>query len=94
MLRISKSIFIASVLALTAASLAAAPAQADTCSGRAGLCNAACTPQNVASGAQHGGTVAGCRASCQSRLRACLKSGVWVHMGSQTRGMRQTVDRR
>lgn len=96
MLRISRLTRVGSALAvaLAAALLAVASAQADTCSGRASLCNAACTPHNVSSGAQHGGTVPGCRASCQSRLRSCLKSGVWVHMGSQTRGMRQSVERR
>lgn len=76
------------------AAMAPAPASADTCSGRAGLCRAACTPALVASGQQAGGTVQGCLASCQSRLRSCMSTGVWVHMGSQTRGMRQKVDKR
>jgi hypothetical protein len=74
--------------------VSALSAGAETCSGRANLCLAACTPQNVSSGAQHGGTVSGCRASCQSRLKNCMTSGVWVHMGSQTKGQRQQVDRR
>ena len=67
---------------------------AETCTDRAGLCQGACTPQNVASGAQHGGTVAGCQASCRSRLQSCLKTGIWTHMGSQTRGQRQQVEKR
>jgi len=67
---------------------------AETCTDRAGLCQGACTPQNVASGAQYGGTVAGCQSSCRSRLQSCLKTGVWIHMGSQTRGQRQQVERR
>jgi hypothetical protein len=69
-------------------------AAADTCSGRANLCLAACTPALVASGEQHGGTVPGCRASCRSRLQSCMRTGIWVHMGSRTRGMQQQVDRR
>ena len=74
--------------------LPSSSALAESCTDRAGLCRAACTPQNVASGAQHGGTVAGCQPSCRSRLQSCLKTGVWVHVGSQTMGQRQQVDRR
>lgn len=70
------------------------PALADTCSGRADICRGACTPALVSSGQQHGGTVQGCISSCQSRLKSCLRSGVWVHMGSARRGERQTVDKR
>jgi len=73
---------------------ATAPAAADTCSGRAALCRGACTPALVSSGQQAGGTVQGCLTSCNSRLRSCMKTGIWVHMGSRTRGMRQQVDRR
>lgn len=71
-----------------------APASADTCSGRADLCRAACTPALVSSGQQYGGTVPGCLTSCQSRWRSCMRTGIWVHMGSQTRGMQQKVDKR
>jgi hypothetical protein len=77
-----------------ASTLAVQPALAESCSDRAGLCLAACTEQNVTSGAQYGGTVKGCQASCNSRRKNCLKSGVWVHMGSQTMGQRQQVERR
>ncbi len=69
-------------------------ARADTCCGRADICRAACTPALVSSGQQHGGTVPGCVSSCQSRLKSCLRSGVWVHMGSARAGERQTVDKR
>lgn len=69
-------------------------ALADTCSQRAGICDAACTPALVSSGQQHGGTVPGCLASCRSRLSSCMKTGIWVHMGAQNRGMRQAVDKR
>jgi len=69
-------------------------ALAETCSERAGLCDDACTPALVDSGAQAGGTIAGCHASCQARLRSCLKTGVWVHMGAQHRGLQQRVDRK
>ena len=69
-------------------------ALADTCSQRASICEAACTPALVSSGQQYGGTVRGCVASCRSRLSSCLRTGVWVHMGVQNRGMRQPVDRR
>jgi hypothetical protein len=83
------------VLAVLALSLLpASPGQAETCSDRAALCRAACTPENVASGAQHGGTVRGCQSSCQSRLNSCLRDGTWVHMGSQRFGERQAVDKR
>lgn len=68
-------------------------AHADTCSDRGSICVAACTPRQVDSGAQFGGTVAGCRKSCQSRLRSCLKTGVWIHMGSTRRGEQERVDR-
>ena len=68
-------------------------ARADTCSDRGGVCVAACTPRQVESGAQFGGTVAGCRKSCQSRLRSCLKTGVWIHMGSARRGEQERVER-
>jgi hypothetical protein len=67
-------------------------ATAETCSDRASLCLEACTPQNVSSGVQR--TVAGCRASCQSRLNSCLRTGTWIHTESQTRGQRQQVERR
>ena len=79
-------------VALMAAAVAT-PAAADTCSGRAAICRGACTPDLVSSGRQAGGTVKGCLASCNSRLGSCMKTGIWVHMGSQTRGMRQKVDR-
>jgi hypothetical protein len=69
-------------------------ASAESCSDRAAICKGACTPALVSSGQQHGGTVQGCVGSCQSRLRSCLRTGVWVHMGSQNRGMRQKVYRR
>jgi len=82
------------MLAGLALVLSSASALAETCTDRASLCQGACTPQNVASGAQYGGTVAGCQSSCRSRLQSCLKTGVWIHMGSQTRGQRQQVDRR
>jgi len=72
----------------------AAPAYAESCSDRHGICQAACTPALVSSGAQHGGTVAGCQSSCRSRLNSCLRSGIWVHMGSQNRGMQQKVEKR
>lgn len=75
-------------------SLWAGSASADTCSGRASLCQAACTPALVASGEQHGGTVSGCRSSCASRLRSCMRTGIWVHMGSRTRGQQQQVERK
>ena len=81
-------------LVLACMALLSTAASAETCSQRASICQAACTPALVASGAQHGGTVAGCNASCQSRLRSCLRNGIWVHMGSQNRGMQQKVDRR
>ena len=68
-------------------------ARADTCSDRGGVCVAVCTPRQVESGAQFGGTVAGCRKSCQSRLRSCLKTGVWIHMGAARRGEQERVDR-
>ena len=71
-----------------------AAAVADTCSDRASLCRAACTPQNVSSGVQHGGSVSGCISSCQSRLSRCMKSGIWVHMGSARRGEQQRVEKR
>jgi hypothetical protein len=67
---------------------------AESCSDRGAICKAACTPALVSSGQQHGGTVQGCIGSCQSRLRSCLRTGVWVHMGAQNRGMQQKVDRR
>ena len=67
---------------------------ADTCSQRASICEAACTPALVSSGQQYGGTVGGCVASCRSRLNSCLRTGVWGHMGAQNRGMRQPVERR
>jgi hypothetical protein len=70
------------------------PAVAASCSERVGACYGACTPELVSSGQQAGGTIAGCRASCASRLRQCMRSGVWVHMGSQRRGMQEQVDRR
>jgi hypothetical protein len=72
----------------------ASPALAATCSERAGACQGACTPELVSSGQQAGGTVPGCRASCLSRLRQCVGSGIWVHMGSQRRGMQEQVERR
>ena len=68
-------------------------ARADSCSDRGGVCVAACTPRQVESGAQFGGTVAGCRKSCQSRLRSCIKTGVWIHMGSARRGEQERVER-
>jgi hypothetical protein len=89
-MRILSSAFLGLGLMVAAVTSAAA----DTCSGRAGLCLAACTPALVASGEQYGGTVPGCRASCRTRLKSCMRSGIWVHMGSRTRGMRQQVDRR
>ena len=70
------------------------PVAAETCSGRASLCRAACTPQLVGSGEQYGGTVEGCVASCGSRLKSCLRTGIWVHMGARNRGMQQEVERR
>ena len=81
------------VSALCIAIAAAAPARADTCSGRRDICLSACTPALVSSGAQHGGTVAGCQSSCRSRFSSCMRSGIWVHMGSQNRGMQQKVDK-
>jgi hypothetical protein len=81
------------VVAIALATVAPAGAQ-ETCSHRAGLCRAACTPGNVASGAQYGGTVQGCLRSCNSRYASCMRSGIWVHMGARTRGMRQQVERR
>jgi hypothetical protein len=80
-------------LSLCVVVAASAPARADTCSGRHGICQAACTPALVSSGQQHGGTVQGCMSSCRSRFNSCMRTGVWVHMGSQNRGMKQTVDR-
>jgi hypothetical protein len=53
----------------------------------------ACTPALVSSGEQHGGTVQGCQASCQSRLRSCMRTGIWVHMGRAQRGQQQKVDK-
>jgi hypothetical protein len=82
------------IIVLGAAVLWNTAALADTCSGRAAICRAACTPVLVSSGQQHGGTVGGCIASCQGRLRSCMRTGVWIHMGAQTRGMQQKVDRR
>ena len=73
--------------------LTALPDHADSCSDRSSVCVAACTPRQVESGAQFGGTIAGCRKSCQSRLRSCLKTGVWIHMGSARRGEQERVDR-
>ena len=72
----------------------AAPALAASCSERAGACQGACTPQLVSSGQQAGGTIAGCRASCGNRLQRCLRSGIWVHMGAQRRGLQEQVERR
>jgi hypothetical protein len=69
-------------------------ATAETCSDRANLCLDSCTPQKVAPGAQHGGTVAGCRASCQSRLKSCLRTGIWIHMRSLTQREHQQVEKR
>ncbi len=71
----------------------AVPAAAETCSERPTICQSACTPELVASGAQAGGTVPGCRMSCQTRLRQCLHSGISVHMGSARRGDQQTVEK-
>ena len=71
----------------------ALPARGDSCSDRGGVCVTACTPRQVESGAQFGGTVVACRKSCQSRLRSCLKTGVWIHMGSARRGEQERVDR-
>jgi hypothetical protein len=79
---------------LTVIICTASPALAANCSERAGACQGACTPELVASGQQAGGTIAGCRASCTSRLRQCLRSGLWVHMGAQRRGMQEQVERR
>ena len=81
------------LLALCLAAAASAPAFADTCSGRRDICLSACTPALVSSGAQHGGTVAGCQSSCRSRHSSCMRSGIWVHMGSQNAGMKQKVDK-
>ena len=72
---------------------AAQSSRADTCTNRADACSSACTPALVNSGAQFGGTIPGCLASCKSRLNTCLKSGVWTHMGRDRRGERQKVDR-
>jgi hypothetical protein len=81
-------------LLIVAAATSTNSATADTCSGRASICRAACTPQNVGSGVQHGGTVEGCVASCQSRLSRCFRTGIWVHMGAARRGEEQRVERR
>jgi len=72
----------------------ASPAIAASCSERVGACRAACTPQLVSSAEQAGGAIAGCRASCATRLQQCLQSGVWVHVGAQRRGMQEQVERR
>jgi hypothetical protein len=69
-------------------------ALAETCSERHAACETACTPALVSSGQQAGGTVTGCRSSCRSRLQSCLRSGIWVHMGSARRGEQQRVERR
>lgn len=81
------------LIALFLVTVASGPALADTCSGRRDICLGACTPALVSSGAQHGGTVAGCQSSCRSRHASCMRSGIWVHMGSQNAGMRQKVDK-
>lgn len=88
---VRKSVAASGLLLLT---LTSSPSLAETCSDRSGLCLAACTEQNVSSGAQFGGTIKGCQTSCRSRHQNCLKTGVWVHMGSQTMGQRQQVDKR
>lgn len=80
-------------LSFCVAIAASAPAFADTCSGRRDICLGACTPALVSSGAQYGGTVKGCQSSCRSRHSSCMRSGIWVHMGSQNRGMQQKVDK-
>ena len=69
-------------------------AVAESCSERHLICQGACTPELVSSGRQYGGTVAGCRKSCRSRLNRCLRTGIWVHMGARNRGLQQKVDRR
>ena len=69
-------------------------ALAASCSERFSACQAAFTPQFVSSGAQAGGTVSGCHASCASPLQQCMRSGIWVHMGAQRRGMQEQVERR
>lgn len=79
--------------ALVIAALAT-PAAAESCSTRASLCLGACTPALVGSGQQHGGTVEGCRKSCNERKASCLRSGVWVHMGARTRGQQEAVEKR
>jgi hypothetical protein len=75
-------------------SLSATAGLAESCSQRAGACNGACTPELVSSGQQAGGTVPGCRSSCAQRLQACMKSGIWLHLGSRDRGLQEQVDRR
>jgi hypothetical protein len=91
---VGKTVGFGLMLAGLAFALSSSSAVAETCSDRAGLCQGACTPQNVTSGAQYGGTVTGCQKSCRSRLQSCLKNGIWTHMGSQTMGQQQKVDRR
>jgi hypothetical protein len=81
------------LIALLSLGIAIAPARADTCSGRRDICLGACTPALVSSGAQYGGTVAGRQSSCRSRHSSCMRSGIWVHMGSQNAGMQQKVDK-
>jgi hypothetical protein len=89
-MRLACVMSIASGLILSAQGVAFA----ETCSDRAAICRGACTPALVSSGQQHGGTVQGCIGSCQSRLRSCLRTGIWVHMGAQNRGRQQQVDKR
>ena len=86
--KLTSLLLIASAMIATARS-----SYAENCTNRANYCSSACTPALVASGEQVGGTIAGCLASCKSRLYSCLKSGVWTHMGRDRRGERQKVDR-
>ena len=71
----------------------AGSARADTCNDRSEACLAACTPRQVESGAQFGGTVHACRRSCSSRLRSCLRTGTWIHMGARRRGEQERMER-
>jgi hypothetical protein len=67
---------------------------AETCSSRASVCLEACTPQAATSGTQLGGTAVRCRASCQSRLNSCLRTGIWIQMGPGTPLQHQHVEKR
>jgi hypothetical protein len=70
---------VATLAILAATVLPLAPAQAQlSCFEHRAACESVCTPSQVAY--YYFGSLRRCTASCEPRMNACLRTGVWVDL--------------